>query len=98
MKEGLLPARTKRCRCGCDETEIQIHPEMIRLDEEETGNGDDDDNNVADEEDDAMVKLEKEMWETFYSTGFWRSPSQRETPTNTTVVKEPSNMSKVKPL
>lgn len=24
--------------------------------------------------------LEKEMWERFYGTGFWRSPSQREVP------------------
>ena len=28
-----------------------------------------------DEEEDPMVKLEKEMWETLCSTGFWRSPS-----------------------
>lgn len=27
--------------------------------------------------DDGMMKLEKEMWEQFYQTGFWRSPSQR---------------------
>ncbi|KAJ0027761.1 hypothetical protein Pint_36218 [Pistacia integerrima] len=25
-----------------------------------------------------LMKLEKEMWERFYSTGFWRSTSQRE--------------------
>ncbi|XP_038901895.1 uncharacterized protein LOC120088573 [Benincasa hispida] len=25
------------------------------------------------------MELEKEMWERFYGTGFWRTPSQRET-------------------
>ena len=25
-----------------------------------------------------VVELEKEMWDVFYSTGFWRSPSQRD--------------------
>jgi hypothetical protein len=29
------------------------------------------------EEDKEVMELEKEMWETFYSTGFWRSSSQR---------------------
>ncbi|KAK1397232.1 Pollen preferential protein [Heracleum sosnowskyi] len=29
------------------------------------------------EKDDGMMKLDKEMWEQFYQTGFWRSPSQR---------------------
>lgn len=43
----------------------------VKYDEEEV---------EKDEEIDAMVKLEKEMWETFYGTGFWRSPSQREPP------------------
>lgn len=35
---------------------------------------------VADDEsvDEDVLKLEKEMWDRFYSTGFWRSPSQRE--------------------
>lgn len=25
-----------------------------------------------------LMKVEKEMWDRFYSAGFWRSPSQRE--------------------
>lgn len=34
---------------------------------------------AADEEDDeAVLALEKEMWNRFYGAGFWRSPSQRE--------------------
>ncbi|RZB86328.1 hypothetical protein D0Y65_026399 [Glycine soja] len=30
------------------------------------------------EKDKEVVELEKEMWERFYGSGFWRSPSQRE--------------------
>lgn len=29
--------------------------------------------------DNEFIRLEEEMWDKFYSTGFWRSPSQRET-------------------
>lgn len=29
------------------------------------------------EKDADVVELEKEMWERFYGSGFWRSPSQR---------------------
>ncbi|XP_022754219.1 uncharacterized protein LOC111302697 [Durio zibethinus] len=36
--------------------------------------GDDQDDGCA-----GAVHLEKEMWDRFYGTGFWRSPSQRET-------------------
>ncbi|CDY47923.1 BnaAnng09550D [Brassica napus] len=32
----------------------------------------------TDEEDEAVLALEKEMWNRFYGAGFWRSPSQRE--------------------
>lgn len=81
IKKGLLPPRTKRCRCGCDETVIEIHPSAsahelmaLKSDSEESSSSE------GEEEAAAMVKLEKEMWETFYSTGFWRSPSQREAP------------------
>ncbi|CAN1133864.1 hypothetical protein LINPERPRIM_LOCUS16441 [Linum perenne] len=100
MKKGLLLPRSRRCQCGCDDTELQIHPihgdaqsfDMkmmmgmhLHLDDEDVA---EDVDSVAaavrkirggggggGEE---MVELEKEMWETFYGTGFWRSPSQKE--------------------
>ncbi|KAF3589634.1 hypothetical protein F2Q69_00031899 [Brassica cretica] len=40
-----------------------------------------DSNDVSDEDDEddeAVLALEKEMWNRFYGAGFWRSPSQRE--------------------
>lgn len=33
---------------------------------------------VDDDNDDDAIALEKEMWERFYSAGFWRSFSRRE--------------------
>ncbi|OAY40696.1 uncharacterized protein LOC110622480 [Manihot esculenta] len=72
IKKGLLPVRAKRCRCVFDDSDILIHPSTglhdlldVRSDSE------------AEEEEEAIEKLEKEMWENFYSTGFWRSPSQK---------------------
>jgi len=103
IKKGLLPPKAKRCVCGCDETEIQIHPAAgilesaaaggvdIKFDEDESE--EDDGEEEDDDDDDAMVKLEKEMWETFYSTGFWRSPSQREK--STVVIKDLSSSNSV---
>ncbi|KAL5708976.1 hypothetical protein ACHQM5_019716 [Ranunculus cassubicifolius] len=66
---GLFPRR-KTCPCGCDDTELQIHPVSVDL-----VNGD---NKVEKLNEDEVMELEKEMWEKFYGTGFWRSPSQRE--------------------
>lgn len=75
-KEGLLPTK-RACTCGCcDDVSIPVHPtcggddvadescNMVRQEEEE--------------EDKDVVELEKEMWEKFNNTGFWRSPSQRD--------------------
>ncbi|PNT32641.1 hypothetical protein POPTR_006G200100v4 [Populus trichocarpa] len=75
IKKGLLPPRTRSCSCDYDGTELQIHPmacveDSLREFDEE----------AALKEEEAMVKLEKEMWETFCGTGFWRSSSQRELP------------------
>ena len=74
IKKGLLPPQRRQCTCGCDETEIQIHPaamnglnDMDKKEEEE-----------EDESKSEVMKLEKEMWERFCSTGFWRSPSHME--------------------
>lgn len=75
IKKGLLPPQTKSCGCVYDDTELQIHP-MASVEDSSTEF--DEEEGLKEEE--AMVKLEKEMWETFYGTGFWRSPSQRELP------------------
>ncbi|XP_057438952.1 uncharacterized protein LOC130730839 [Lotus japonicus] len=77
IKEGtpLAPPRRRQCSCGtCDDMSgpLRIHPmcandasDIKRLHAPEPDN------------DDALA-LEKEMWERFYNTGFWRSSSRRE--------------------
>ncbi|XVE59701.1 hypothetical protein DITRI_Ditri05aG0067300 [Diplodiscus trichospermus] len=55
-------------------TRADFEAEMERIVGKGAG-GDDD----KDDECTAAVDLEKEMWDRFYGTGFWRSPSQRET-------------------
>ncbi|XVE75833.1 hypothetical protein DITRI_Ditri12bG0123200 [Diplodiscus trichospermus] len=71
QKKGLLQPRNHRGHCACDDSELQIHPvvclEDFFLDVE-----------VSEEAEKAAVELEEEMWQRFYGTGFWRSPSQRE--------------------
>ncbi|KAI3985449.1 hypothetical protein MKX01_033763 [Papaver californicum] len=71
----------KRCRCGCDEPDIQIHPLGV------VGNEwSDEDNkligdlisNKSGTTGSEIQDLEIEMWDRFYSTGFWRSSSQRD--------------------
>ncbi|XP_073129394.1 uncharacterized protein [Henckelia pumila] len=65
MKKGLLPPR----KCGCDDKEPQIHPlssPVAIVNALESG--------LDNKE---VLELEKEMWDKFYSTGFWRSSSQR---------------------
>lgn len=76
IKKGLFPPRGRGYGCGsCDDPELHIHS-MARV--EDSLREFDGERAVKKEE--AMVRLEKEMWETFYGTGFWRSPSQRELP------------------
>lgn len=71
IKKGLLQPRRRRCPCGCDDTELQIHPI--------SGDVTDTDISVkSNESEQEVMDLEKEMWDKFYSTGFWRSSSQRE--------------------
>lgn len=97
IKKGLLPPIAERCRCGCDDTELQIHPatgfhdcgDLLKSDEESSSD---------DEEEEEMLKLEKEMWETFYGTGFWRSPSQREPPSIRSNAQIDSPTAKIKQL
>ncbi|KAF6169935.1 hypothetical protein GIB67_034327 [Kingdonia uniflora] len=73
--EVLLAPPRKRCTCGCDEMDVPMHPMMrpsdvdIGLSEKSSDVG------LSEKE---ILELEKEMWDKFYSTGFWRSPSQRE--------------------
>ncbi|KAL3839384.1 hypothetical protein ACJIZ3_023975 [Penstemon smallii] len=71
-KKGLLPPR----KCGCDDMELQIHPmgghvAMISSLEMST------DNIYSNNNNEEVIELEKEMWDKFYSAGFWRSSSQK---------------------
>ncbi|KAM7507301.1 hypothetical protein LguiA_017754 [Lonicera macranthoides] len=71
MKKRLLASggtHHARCQCGCDDTELQFH----------SVSGADADLLVKSLElDEDVMELEKEMWDKFYTTGFWRSPSRR---------------------
>ncbi|XP_058204420.1 uncharacterized protein LOC131318569 [Rhododendron vialii] len=74
MKKGLLPQPSSRhCGCGCDDTELQIHP--VAAISESMMAADKVLESVQPDED--VMQLEKEMWERFYGAGFWRSPSQK---------------------
>lgn len=71
MKKGLLiQGGSSHQRSSCDGAEFLIHPavaaaaaESLMMKPMET--------------DKDVMELEREMWERFYGTGFWRSPSQR---------------------
>ncbi|KAJ7971355.1 Pollen preferential protein [Quillaja saponaria] len=69
--KGLVPPRRHSCKCGCDDTEIQIR----RMDIDDLLDIKSPESELLEKE---VVELEKEMWDRFYSTGFWRSPSQRD--------------------
>ncbi|CAK9322952.1 unnamed protein product [Citrullus colocynthis] len=72
-KKGVLPARRARFSVGgYDETDIQI------LSVGKTVYSSEPKGQKSEETDRKVMELEKEMWEIFYSTGFWRSPSQRD--------------------
>ncbi|CAN1144235.1 hypothetical protein LINPERPRIM_LOCUS26902 [Linum perenne] len=82
MKKGVLIPR-RQCQCGCDDAEFQIHPihggRSHSFDVNMMRDVFDDDEDVEGKQgEEEMMRLEKEMWDTFYETGFWRSPSQRE--------------------
>ncbi|XP_028777576.1 uncharacterized protein LOC114734193 [Neltuma alba] len=76
LNVGFLPQRRRRCKCGCEEVEIPIHP----IGCEDTFS--DIEWRKSEEWDKGAMELEKEMWDMFASTGFWRSPSMRECPQN----------------
>ncbi|GFZ09268.1 hypothetical protein Acr_20g0010760 [Actinidia rufa] len=71
--KGLLPRLScrRRCECGCDETDFQIHPVTAESDMSPPSAV----RKVQSDTD--VVRLEREMWDRFDGTGFWRSPSQR---------------------
>lgn len=55
------------CHCCCEKVHVEIHPitnhvAMI---------------NALESDDNEVIELEKEMWDKFYSAGFWRSQSMR---------------------
>ncbi|XP_057976109.1 uncharacterized protein LOC131163529 [Malania oleifera] len=64
IKKGVLPQR----RC-CVDPELHNHSPPHAA-AEKAGK--------MDESEKEAMDLEKEMWDRFYNTGFWRSPSQRE--------------------
>ncbi|CAM8965554.1 unnamed protein product [Rhodiola kirilowii] len=73
LRKGLVPRRPRACGCGCEGAQVvdrQVYPIGMAASL----------NNEMEKlnEEKEVMKLEKEMWDTFYSTGFWRSPSQRE--------------------
>lgn len=79
MKEGLLQPKRLNCSCGgCDDVNgvPRIYPMCINdaSDIKRLHDGSFQNNN-----DENAMALEKEMWERFYSAGFWRSSSRRET-------------------
>lgn len=63
-RQGFLQPR----RCGCHDYDlVQVRPLSDLLSTV----------NAVEAEDKDVVELEKEMWDKFYSAGFWRSPSQK---------------------
>ncbi|XP_021721347.1 uncharacterized protein LOC110688895 [Chenopodium quinoa] len=86
MKKGLLPlqsfaasSRASPCRYSIPLEEMRYQTDMattlVVMDPGTCGSISSDDNNIMDKE---LMQLEEEMWEKFYATGFWRSPSQGE--------------------
>lgn len=74
-KNGMLPARRGRFAGG---EEMDVHTLAVgkSLYSSESKA------QKSDETERKVMELEKEMWEIFYSTGFWRSPSQRDLNSN----------------
>ncbi|XP_004497626.1 uncharacterized protein [Cicer arietinum] len=75
--EGVFPQK-RRCTCGCcDDVGFRVHPTCG--DDDVIGGVKSQSMGVEEElEDKDAMELEKEMWERFYGTGFWRSSSQRQ--------------------
>lgn len=78
IKEGLLQPKRRNCSCGCcDDVNgvTRIYPMCINdaSDIKRLHDG-----SFEIKNDENAMALEKEMWERFYSAGFWRSSSRRE--------------------
>ncbi|KAK7345197.1 hypothetical protein VNO77_15773 [Canavalia gladiata] len=77
-RDALCPP-PQRCSCGCcDDIGARVFPLCSS----------DDDVSIftdSEKEDKEVMELEKEMWDRFYSTGFWRSPSQRDNTNNSSL-------------
>ncbi|XP_061372155.1 uncharacterized protein LOC133314661 [Gastrolobium bilobum] len=87
IKEGLLQPKRGRCSCGCSD-DPRTHPTCVK---------DASDIKRVELDKDALA-LEKEMWDRFYSTGFWRSSSRREssqTLPNSYIVPNPKHLETV---
>ncbi|XAR64810.1 hypothetical protein NMG60_11008657 [Bertholletia excelsa] len=68
MKKGLLPQQSGGFDLSdvqVDSTTVEMWPASDKFTVETLGSDED------------VVRLEKEMWDRFYGSGFWRSPSQR---------------------
>ncbi|KAG6571296.1 hypothetical protein SDJN02_09358, partial [Cucurbita argyrosperma subsp. argyrosperma] len=73
LRKGTLPSRRGRCSaCSYDEADLQILTGGKAMHASELKG------KKSDETERKVMELETEMWETFYGTGFWRSPSQRD--------------------
>lgn len=77
IKKGLLQPSHLHCTCGCDGRELQFHPVGFESLTSEFKKYMMEDDESSDQD---VIQLEKEMWDRFYGTGFWRSPTQRENP------------------
>jgi hypothetical protein len=107
VKSGILPplptdGKGERMQRVFQNSEFAIHP----LDSNDVSEDDGDDffdlkyigksaglttDEETDEDDEAVLALEKEMWNRFYGAGFWRSPSQRESVSSPRVSKSISS-------
>lgn len=86
IKERMLPLPTSKrrhhCSCGCcDVNGLRIVHPMCANDNSDIKQL----HSFAVQPDKDALALEKEMWDRFYGTGFWRSSSRRE-PSNDVVV------------
>ncbi|KAI4300608.1 hypothetical protein L6164_033964 [Bauhinia variegata] len=88
-KKGLMPPKRHASSCSFDE-DFQIPPlyrDSLHCTKSQKSL----------ELDKEAEQLEKEMWERFYSTGFWRSTSQKESSTATSAASS-QTLTNVKPL
>lgn len=72
--QGYLQPR----KCGCHEYDlVQVHPLTEILSTVDVLESETESESESESENKDVIELEKEMWDKFYSAGFWRSPSQK---------------------